>query len=187
MNDVPLSGRQSRAAKDQAKLKLDLQAKELAQLNHEAGILKRKVKPRQTSSKAQPSRRVIGTRTSARLRGTQDNEWQPIPDEWLEDETTARSGTGFAMARTGLESDRETVSDLTELSEEAEESRDPQPQLSSPANAAKDKGARHLGVDLHEEVQDTCVDFVEWETVIDFSLYRITYSRPDLSSRSRSA
>ncbi|KAJ7650573.1 hypothetical protein FB45DRAFT_888155 [Roridomyces roridus] len=61
---VPGGGR---AAKTQAKLKLDAQAKELAELNRSA-----------------KGRRNLGCPFTARLRGVEDDEWQEIPPDWLD-------------------------------------------------------------------------------------------------------
>lgn len=123
-------GRASRAAKAQANLKLDAQAKELAELNKQAALLASGSGTATRSSKRQKVEafaRPLGTRLSARLRGAED-EWQPVPDEWLED---AAAGSGIkgkgkvqnqkrsTIPKTGLESDEESISDLTELSEEA--------------------------------------------------------------------
>ena len=169
LNDKPShsvltpSGRRSRAAKDQAKLKLDVQAKELAELNRTALF-----EPKSRTSRQQPSHappRALGTRTSARLRGAPEGDWQPIPDEWLDTEENSKSKQAKDKTqKTGLESDEDTISDLTELSEEVSES--------SMANLL-DKGK--LGEENEEPVSDErkgpekveggADDFVEWETV----------------------
>ncbi|KAF8958323.1 hypothetical protein BDZ97DRAFT_60426 [Flammula alnicola] len=172
----PASGRHSRAAKDQAKLKLDVQARELAELNRQAAILNRKPRAmRQTSSRTQPSRSVaqaatsrpVGTRASARLRGVQEEEeWQPIPDEWLNEGERGRN-IKSTIPKTGLESDEETISDLTELSEEVGEGSSTSQHAKAPNHG---KGAN--GVDFQasdeqqpDKSQDVPDDFVEWETI----------------------
>ncbi|KAL1745390.1 hypothetical protein HDZ31DRAFT_63138 [Schizophyllum fasciatum] len=69
----PAGGRGgTRAAKSQANLKLDAQAKELAELQRQA----------QLDASGRP--RPLGTRVSSRLRGQDDDEeWQQVPDAWL--------------------------------------------------------------------------------------------------------
>ena len=80
------SGR-ARAAKTQANAKLDLQAKQLAAVKAEMDALNRKSTSRKSPAKPS-SRPTIGVRMSRRLRGgggadDEDDEWQPIPEEWL--------------------------------------------------------------------------------------------------------
>lgn len=142
----PSSGKSPRAAKLQANRKLDAQARELEEYRRIAAA---ENKPgsrttRQSTSQAEPSRRsprkptVMGTRASARLRGSvaEDDEWQPIPDEWLREkldgeapsrsQASRRKGKRKAEevpveeAKTGLESDAESsaLTELTELPEE---------------------------------------------------------------------
>ena len=93
------SSRSARAAKLQANKKLDAQAKELAEFQRQAALTANHEKPSPRSSRrakinANPiessSRKaVVGTRTSARLRGVpqddDDDEWQQVPDEWLKE------------------------------------------------------------------------------------------------------
>lgn len=157
------NGRSARAAKLQANKKLDFQAKELAEFQRQAAAFATGSKSssratRQTRSQTDSSptklskRAVLGTRTSARLRGAQtvddeDDEWQQIPEEWLNEtipatpqRNTRNKGKGRVTEpeersvavedtpdiempatedlKTGLESD-ESVSELTELSEYA--------------------------------------------------------------------
>lgn len=134
----------ARAAKTQANVKLDLQAKQLAAAKAEMESLNRK-SARKSPTKA-PVERPVGIRISRRLRGganddDDDDEWQPIPEEWLSksERTEPRSAPlttqatrssarkkgpraeSKSVATTGrakpavLESDDE--SDLTELSD----------------------------------------------------------------------
>ncbi|KAI0648846.1 hypothetical protein C8Q79DRAFT_1064920 [Trametes meyenii] len=90
----------TRAAKVQANKKLDLQAKELAEFQRQTARLastKARTSPRKAPPS--PSKRAVGTRVSARLRrstrgadedeGDDDDEWQQVPDEWLQDEAPA--------------------------------------------------------------------------------------------------
>ncbi|KAH9481522.1 hypothetical protein JR316_0006049 [Psilocybe cubensis] len=171
-SNVPSSsGRHSRAAKDQAKIRLDLQAKELAKLSREV------TKPNKSPAK-QPSRmatRVVGTRTSARLRG-QEDEWQPIPNEWLNSPVKPKTRTSAAkVLKTGLESDEE--SDLTELSEddadedhgedqveEVEQPAEPA-SINIEATSAVSQAADEMNEKEKVNVEDTFSDFTEWETL----------------------
>ncbi|CAA7268161.1 unnamed protein product [Cyclocybe aegerita] len=166
--DSPSTSRHSRAAKDQAKMKLDAQAKELAELNRQANIRESKSRSaRQTPLRSQPSRTSLrtGTRLSARLRGTQDDEWQPIPDEWLSDGKANQGQDEGSKRKTGLESDEETISDLTELSEDGGELSETESSPSKPpANGKRGKASK--AEDAEEEVsQESPEDFVEWETI----------------------
>ena len=163
------SGRYSRAAKDQAKLKLDVQAKELAELTRVALFEQKSRTFRQQPSRAPP--RALGTRTSARLRGAPDGDWQSIPDEWLDVEENSKSKQAKERTqKTGLESDEDTISDLTELSEEVSES-----SLANPP----DQGEPYEGPEEPvsderkgpEKAEGGYDGFVEWETVQQFSLY----------------
>jgi hypothetical protein len=118
-----------RAAKAQANLRLDAQAKALAAFRSEetaaAASSAKHGKPPPASSTPRP----LGTRLSARLRGDgADGEWQPIPEEWLglstpDDKAAATPPppAGKGAHKTGLESDLESTSDLTELSDSSEE------------------------------------------------------------------
>lgn len=88
------SGGRSRAAKTQANVKLDLQAKQLAAAKAEIESFNRMSTARNSPSKSS-SRPVLGTRASRRLRGDdEDDEWQQIPEEWMpsEDEKSKSSG-----------------------------------------------------------------------------------------------
>ncbi|THH09749.1 hypothetical protein EW146_g8602, partial [Bondarzewia mesenterica] len=134
------AGRGSRAAKTQANLKLDAQAKELAELQRQAAAESKRGGKRAAGAAATLSPRkaaVVGTRVSARLRGATvvEDEWQEIPEEWLKDTKDGESGgkednqggqdeqmraekTGEThKLKTGLEED-DAISELTELSEE---------------------------------------------------------------------
>lgn len=176
------SGRHSRAAKDQAKLKLDMQAKELAELNRQASSSNgrptrttRQAATRASSAKNAPSSahsRPLGTRASARLRGPQEeDEWQPIPDEWLNEGKRAKTQNSKAMTtRTGLESDEESISDLTELSDDGAEN--PTSVIQN-GKSSKDAVGQMNGVETPSEEpekapevpQESPDNFVEWETV----------------------
>jgi hypothetical protein len=95
---IPSSGRGARAAKLQANKKLDAQAKELAEFKRQAAAAEmtspRSLRRTRNNQPALETRRApLGTRTSARLRGTstdEDEEWQQVPDEWLHETVDAR-------------------------------------------------------------------------------------------------
>jgi hypothetical protein len=154
----------------QAKLKLDAQAKELAELNQQASSMSSTTRPQrrlmvegQKASATRPSR-SIGTRTSARLKGVQQDEWQHVPEEWLltrGEETADIKEEKAVRLKTGLESDDDSVSDLTELSDDGED-----------ATTAV-KPIRSLELDTESSTPEPTLqntpeepeDFVEWETV----------------------
>lgn len=170
-----------RAAKMQANIKLDEQAKQLAALQKQANVEAKEQRP-------------LGTRVSSRLRGSvlDDGEWQQIPQDWLDGEGgktngtyRARNGGGRqrttrssaaatdikgrgkvemtkkAKASIGLDSDDD--SDLTELSDDEHE-------------VQSDLGEGEADATLEEEPESSedespppppPDDFVEWETVRD--------------------
>lgn len=144
--------RSARAAKLKANKRLDAQAKELAEFQRQSALLlsPQKVSTRHTrplrgqiNDSSTPAKRpVLGTRASARLRGpvkdNGDDEWQQIPDEWLQSDTDRDTaaprrpakgkGKGRAVhaedaleeiAQAGLGSD-DAFSELTELSDDEE-------------------------------------------------------------------
>lgn len=192
------SGRQGRAAKDQANIKLDAQAKELAELNRQAGLLVRKsrgapsfdvapspahasgsrlTRASTSSAAAAASVRPLGTRLSARLRGSQDEEWQAIPDEWLEDDNSIGKGKGRRRAPSPARSDaNSSISELTELSEESdtnvEEAKvEEEEEQTVPAIADNDKAREPT----------TPEEFVEWETVRLSLIFTCLYSQYHLA------
>lgn len=84
------------------------------------------------------------------MRGIQqDDEWEKIPEEWLQD--------GKKNAKTGLESDGE-ASELTELSDEEEDEEQQDEEDDQQEEPEKEDP---------EEEQPAAVkpDFIEWETV----------------------
>lgn len=162
------SGRGSgRAAKTQARAKMDAQAKELAEFQR-LGALAAKNKGKAPTTPPVPK----GTRISKRLRGAVgEEEWKPMPDEWLEGSgspspTKARKPS----PKTGLESDDESA--LTSLSDEEEER--------EPPVTAEDDGDQELSHNNDEDgtvngatddmksVPEFPSDFIEWETVCLF-------------------
>lgn len=160
-----------RAAKLQAKIKLDAQAKELVELNRQTRGNRQTTRASKSSNR--PSR-PLGTRVSARLRGVQTNEWQSIPDEWLDESSDTgrqansddgkRSSRGLQQA---LDNQDDSVSELTELSDDSDNP-DAEQEASGTRNEDVDNDTAE-GTNLSvkdEEVEDQSVDgFIEWETV----------------------
>ncbi|KAJ7178692.1 hypothetical protein C8R43DRAFT_974137 [Mycena crocata] len=195
-NTITVPGR---AAKAQAKLKLDAQAKELAEINRAAGLgldVDASAEPSTSTSRRRARNpvapiRPLGTRVSSRLRGSDDEEWQAVPEDWLEEGSSSKqtkekkkNGKGKQKeAKTGLESDEGSISDLTELSEdgegvkeedeeeeegeqdEEEAAAEPPVEPSSPAAgetpAVKAEDARATAGDNDGQPEG----FVEWETI----------------------
>ncbi|KAF8501453.1 hypothetical protein F5888DRAFT_1232099 [Russula emetica] len=225
----PITSRGPRAAKMQASAKLSVQAKELAELQRQAALEGRRSGKRvPTSPPRRSARRPMGTRVSARLWGDAqgDDEWQEIPDEWLNKRGEAEEDGGASgserldgeaemgqvsdpdlrpepeleavpdpdtdahQVKTGLESDDDDVSELTELTEISP----PATVLVSHSNTkkARKKGAGSRrktsrtkrrasvvedSVDIAQPVEEVepeeeiepewrpPEDFVEWETI----------------------
>jgi hypothetical protein len=161
------SARRSRTAKDQAMMKLDAQARDLANLNRQAALLNQESTIfRPISLRSQPSRytsRPLGTRISARLRGSQKKEeWQSVPKEWLSEGKSLQDvKTEAELSKTGLESDEDAISDLTELSEEvSDDSKLDTPSLGG--KYAESPAFKDRETSREFQVLDT---YVEWETV----------------------
>jgi hypothetical protein len=118
-----------------------------------------------------------------------DDEWQEVPDEWLSpsvhDGTEGEEKTppkANARLKTGLESDEDSVSDLTELSEdddtdegdareEADAEEDEELDVKDEESEAgsmpvPDKPNGKIDVDEEdEELPPLPEGFIEWETV----------------------
>jgi hypothetical protein len=144
-------------------MKLDAQAGDLANLNRQAALLNQDSTIfRPISLRSQLSRyisRPLGTRISARLRGSQKEEWQPVPKEWLNEGTGLQDGKSEAeLSKTGLESDEDAISDLTELSEEVSDDS----KLNTPSLDGKYDESPSL---KHRETSRELHTYVEWETV----------------------
>lgn len=151
-----------RAAKTQAKMKMDAQAKDLAEFQRQtAAAVKSKGK-----SPAQPPPAPKGTRLSKRLRGSMEEEdWQPVPDEWLADSNASPPVTlPSALPKTGLESDDESA--LTSLSDDEDEDATPEEADHEEADRGKSDANGHIlddrGLEMPPELPS---DFIEWETV----------------------
>lgn len=190
---VPGSLSRARAAKTQANVKLDLQAKQLAAAKAEFDSLNRR------SSRGSASR-PLGTRLSRRLRGEDDDDdWQQIPPEWLEgiDElpssspskrpkrSATRASTKMIIKdaplqpltitnrrnseehdidnMTGLESDNE--SDLTELSDSETSNREAE--NPEEIEVHEDPPSDIFNHEENPENHSTWppANFIEWETV----------------------
>lgn len=187
------SGR-SRAAKTQANVKLDLQAKQLAAAKAEIESFNRRSSARSSPHKSS-NRPVLGTRASRRLRGDdEDDEWQQIPEEWMppsEDEKpkslgaqrngapTRTSARNKAPPRPQKQStlkndsedaiwDSDNESALTELSELSDESEDTEP-IKLPTTPAEDTAESKADLEeAQSPPQETPLPpgFIEWETVM---------------------
>ncbi|EIW84183.1 hypothetical protein CONPUDRAFT_163372 [Coniophora puteana RWD-64-598 SS2] len=158
------TGRSSRAAKARANQKLDAQAKDLAEYQ--------RLVRSQAHAKAQPaspskSNHPTGTRMSARLRGSSgDVEWQEVPKEWLDDGGSGVKGNNTSSLRneikklkTGLESDDDSASELTDLSDLSEDGGENSEQVSR----SEEKGERDEDTEAGAEPKEA--GFVEWETI----------------------
>ncbi|SJK99960.1 uncharacterized protein ARMOST_03271 [Armillaria ostoyae] len=175
----PPVGRRGRAAKAQANIKLDAQAKELAELNRQAAARDRGDSGLRTSSRRQPvpppKSTPRGTRNSARLRGAQnDDEWQAVPEEWLNESVNGSRNTRSKNSKkTGLESEGSSISDLTDLSEEESEGK---PEDEEEEEEEEEADQEEDGEDEEDEPPEPVVeqpeeqyqvpaDFIEWETI----------------------
>jgi hypothetical protein len=181
--DSPSGSRGTRAAKSRANQKLDAQAKDLAEFQRQMAWSK-------STNRPLTPRRPSGIRVSARLRGNMaDDEWQEVPDEWLSpsvhDGTEGEEKTppkANARLKTGLESDEDSVSDLTELSEdddtdegdareEADAEEDEELDVKDEESEAgsmpvPDKPNGKIDVDEEdEELPPLPEGFIEWETI----------------------
>ncbi|KAG1717855.1 uncharacterized protein EDB91DRAFT_1188088 [Suillus paluster] len=181
-NSSPSGSRGTRAAKSRANQKLDAQAKDLAEFQRQMARSK-------SANAPLTPRRPSGIRVSARLRGTlAEDEWQEVPEEWLS--VNARDGKkgeekmlpkAKTRLKTGLESDEESVSDLTELSEDESTNEDAEEEADkeeSEEPSIKDEEAEaefvpapnksNGKIDVDEEDEDhppLPEGFIEWETI----------------------
>lgn len=183
-NSSPSGSRGTRAAKSRANQKLDAQAKDLAEFQRQMA------RSKSTNARPLTPRRPSGIRVSARLRGNlADDEWQEVPDEWLSpsghDGTEGEEKTlpnAKARLKTGLETDEDSVSDLTELSEDddtnegdaqeqADAEEDEEPDVKDEESEAEsvpvpDKPNGKIDVyEEDEELPSLPEGFIEWETV----------------------
>ncbi|KAL0579991.1 hypothetical protein V5O48_001994 [Marasmius crinis-equi] len=130
---------------------------------------------RNSSTTATPSAgRPLGTRISARLRGAgsaSDEEWQPIPDEWL-NEKDGEYDDEEEEDKTGLQSGGSSMSDLTELSDKDESEDGEQEEEEEQEEEAEEEPEEE---EEEEEVQESVEEvpeepvlpegFIEWETI----------------------
>lgn len=179
-NSSPSLSRGTRVAKLRANQKLDVQAKDLAEYQRQIA--------RSKSANARPltPRRPSGIRVSARLRGTLTDEvWQEVPEEWLAGSHERQEGKEKtlpdtkARLKTGLKSDEESISDLTELSEgdsqeEANTAENEEAcvkeEVETESVLASDRTNKNIGVNQKDEDHPSPEDFIEWETVSFFFL-----------------
>lgn len=156
-----------RAAKLQAKIKLDARAKEFATLSTQARGTRQIVRLTEGSTKARPQ----GTRVSARLLGAQ-NQWQCIPAEWMNETPEInhergrdeKKGSPARNITNGARDD--SVSELTELSDE---SNDLDAQLKNQSQHQSDRFIQK------EEAENLTEIFLEWETVSFLGLGRFGF------------
>jgi len=159
--DTSKRTRRGRAAKLQAKIKLDAQAKELAALQTQARNSRQATRSTRGTTK-QPAR-PQGTRVSARLRGAQD-DWQCVPAEWLNETLDVNHESGEDVKSTSARNmangaQYDSVSELTELSDESDDS-DIQTKIGK-----QDQFDRLIREDQAKSFTE---NFVEWETVSSF-------------------
>lgn len=167
--NTPQRTGRGRAAKLQAKIKLDAQAKELAALNKQAQARGTRQSTRSTRGSNNPPARPQGTRLSARLRGAQNNEWQSIPDEWLNESSDAGHESGTEDERVDpqvskMNGEREdSVSDLTELSDDSDaDDLDEKPEEQDTPDEQEEE---EEDSPKQEEEENPAENFVEWETI----------------------
>jgi hypothetical protein len=160
--DPTLSTGRGRAAKAQANIKLDAQAKELAAFQRDSTTFRASKK--EVVSTPLPGR-PVGTRVSRRLRGDVEDGWQPVPEEWLSEAGNTKEEDKrkkMTELKTGLGSDQGSISDLTDLSS-LEETVD----VPTPENVDSKTG--ETGQVMHEKELDGASTvpngFIEWETV----------------------
>ncbi|KAI0667805.1 hypothetical protein C8Q78DRAFT_1049731 [Trametes maxima] len=172
--DLSSPGKSTRAAKVQANKKLDLQAKELAEFQRQTARLasaKARTSPRKAPSS--PAKRAVGTRISARLRrstrgaadedeGDDDDEWQQVPDEWLQDDAPS---TRRSSARIRAPRKPKPTADDEEASEDdaaADDDGDGEAEVEGDAEASgkevveaegKDNGGGDVDAEEHELLQ----------------------------------
>ncbi|KAJ6570295.1 hypothetical protein DFH09DRAFT_1154608 [Mycena vulgaris] len=153
----------------QAKLKLNAQAKELTELNRAAGI---KASDRRAAHGRTPVApvRPLGTRVSARLRGAEEDEWQAVLQDWLAEEGRSKTKASVEpRAKTGLESDDDSISDLTELSEEiADNVKEEEESAEAEAPAVEETSNGEDGQpDGFVEWETICVTLSDWEHIAE--------------------
>ncbi|KAF8274826.1 hypothetical protein EI94DRAFT_1768633 [Lactarius quietus] len=133
----PVASRGPRAAKMQASAKLSAQAKELAELQRQAAMEARRSSRRVASpspSQKESSRRPLGTRMSARLRGANqvEDEWQEIPDEWLKERLEKNEDSSASEHDKDVE-----MGPNSELNPELDPDPETEPDADTDANLAK--------------------------------------------------
>ncbi|RDX43989.1 hypothetical protein OH76DRAFT_1389802 [Lentinus brumalis] len=161
-------GKSTRAAKVQANKKLDLQAKELAEFQRQAAALARaQTSPRKArGAAASPGKRdrAVGTRVSARLRGSarggggeeeSDEEWQQVPEEWLQDAAPARRTRTRTRSKGKARAEPEEEDEEPEEEPEVEEE---QPDAEEEQLADEDEADAEKGGDDFKSAGDANTD-----------------------------
>jgi hypothetical protein len=113
---------------------------------------------------AQTPRKPTGIRVSARLRGTavEEDEWQELPEEWLatgdpnrdkgrEPQPNSSPPASQKKSKTGLESDVDSISDLTELSDDGDEEVEAEADVDNKTGLMREEAQPPSG---HRDVQD---------------------------------
>ncbi|KIK94218.1 hypothetical protein PAXRUDRAFT_143337 [Paxillus rubicundulus Ve08.2h10] len=163
-------GSRGRAAKTRANQKLGAQAKDLAEFQRQMAIFSRT-----RGAASQTLRRPTGIRVSARLRGTavEEDEWQELPEEWLatddpdrdkgrESQPNSSPPASQKKSKTGLESDGDSISDLTELSDDGQEEAEGEANVYNKTNLVREEAQSQSG---HRDVEDA--RFMEDHSEID--------------------
>jgi hypothetical protein len=189
----PAKGRAgTRAAKTKANKQLDVQAKALAEFQRQnLSENSRAAKRQQTDddeAEFSTPRKSVGTRLSKRLRGAaEEDEWQQIPEEWLDGETQPAKAEKknttktpdrkpppkVSKLRTGLESDAGSISDLTDLSSDSDEEAKENGVEVEDADAEGEDDSQEDDESVKEEEPEpeepqedpSTGEFVEWEMV----------------------
>ncbi|KAF7773311.1 hypothetical protein Agabi119p4_5478 [Agaricus bisporus var. burnettii] len=158
-----------RAAKIQAKIKLDAQVKELAEFTRQVNGNRPATR---LSNRPKPPSRALGTRVSARLRGSQGSEWQAVPVDWMDESSDSECETNIAdpvdqnrsqrdpQQTLGIHDDSD--SELTELSDDSDEE---VPKLNDEQvhpTVVEDDNTPAKEEESGKQVDDA---FIEWETI----------------------
>lgn len=132
--NVISADKSTRAAKVKANKKLDLQAKELAEFQRQTAALQRASPRKSARAPPSPAKRALGTRVSARLRHAgkagdddeSDDEWQQVPDEWLQESASPARRTRARVRSSRGKTRRELEDYEGEGSED--EAKEPEPE-----------------------------------------------------------
>ncbi|KNZ72071.1 hypothetical protein J132_04352 [Termitomyces sp. J132] len=172
-----ITGR-SRAAKSQAKAKLDAQAKELAELNRQANAFARSTLGLRTSTRGSPKKappqKAVGTRSSRRLRTNRndddDDEWQVVPEEWLngdrDDRLSGANGKQLTEESGKSKDEDDEIGSVDEGEDEDEEQKmKKQPVKEEEVQVVPDVPPAPVDNKSAEEQPVFPEGFIEWETI----------------------